>query len=93
MRQTESIFAGELSGHFYFRDAFYTDNAELAMLWVLAVLSKRGQPLSEVLRPLACYFATGELGTSSSLTKKPHEATERPVSGAEIRGSTGLPFA
>jgi hypothetical protein len=61
MRQTQAIFAGELSGHFYFRDAFYTDNAELAMLWLLAVLSQRGRTLSEVLRPLARYFATGEL--------------------------------
>ena len=61
MRQTQAIFAGELSGHFYFRDAFYTDNAELAMLWLLAVLSQRGRMLSEVLRPLARYFATGEL--------------------------------
>ncbi|HMU38345.1 MAG TPA: phosphomannomutase/phosphoglucomutase [Pseudomonadota bacterium] len=61
MRETNAIFAGELSGHFYFRDAFFTDNAELAMLWVLAVLSRSDQSFGSVLRPLNRYFATGEL--------------------------------
>lgn len=61
MRATNAIFAGELSGHFYFRDAFFTDNAELAMLLVLSVLSRVGQPMSELMRPFAKYFATGEL--------------------------------
>lgn len=61
MRKTGSVFAGELSGHFYFRDAFFTDNAELAMLTVLSLLSQRNQPVSQVLAPYNRYFATGEL--------------------------------
>jgi phosphomannomutase len=64
MRKTDAVFAGELSGHFYFRDAFFTDNAELAMLHVLALLSQRGQPLSQILAPYDRYFATGELNFS-----------------------------
>jgi phosphomannomutase len=64
MRKTDAVFAGELSGHFYFRDAFFTDNAELAMLHVLALLSQRGQPLSQLLAPYDRYFATGELNFS-----------------------------
>jgi phosphomannomutase len=90
MRQTESIFAGELSGHFYFRDAFYTDNAELAMLWVLAVLSKRGQPLSEVLRPLACYFATGELNFVVADKEACMKRLEGSFPGAEISWLDGI---
>ena len=61
MRNTDAIFAGELSGHFYFRDAFFTDNGELAMLTVLALLGQRNQPLSEVLSPYNRYYATGEI--------------------------------
>lgn len=61
MRKTDAVFAGELSGHFYFRDAFFTDNGELAMLQVLAVLSERGGRLSELLARFDRYFATGEL--------------------------------
>ena len=61
MRRTGAVFAGELSGHFYFRDAFYTDNAELAMLTLLRVLGHSGKPLSELMRPLGRYHATGEV--------------------------------
>jgi phosphomannomutase len=61
MRKTSAVFAGELSGHFYFRDAFYTDNGELAMLTLLSLLSQRGEPLSQLLSPFDRYFATGEL--------------------------------
>jgi phosphomannomutase len=61
MRKTDAVFAGELSGHFYFRDAFFTDNGELAMLHVLAVLSQKGGRMSELLAPFDRYFATGEI--------------------------------
>jgi len=61
MREKKAIFAGELSGHFYFRDLHYTDNAEMAMLGVLSLLSKTGKKLSELVKPLKRYAATGEL--------------------------------
>ncbi|MDR1533518.1 MAG: phosphomannomutase/phosphoglucomutase [Planctomycetota bacterium] len=61
MREEKAIFAGELSGHFYFRDLNYTDNAEMAMLSVLTALSKSGKKLSELIAPFRKYFATGEI--------------------------------
>ena len=61
MREEKAIFAGELSGHFYFRDLHYTDNAEMAMLSVLSVVSKSGKKLSELIAPFHKYFATGEI--------------------------------
>jgi len=90
MRETQAVFAGELSGHFYFRDAFYTDNAELAMLWLLAVLSKRGQSLSQVLKPLACYFATGELNFVVSDKDAVLTRLETSFPGAEIAWLDGI---
>ncbi len=64
MRESKAIFAGELSGHFYFRELHYTDNAEMAMLSVLSVLSKSGKKLSELIAPFHKYFATGEVNFS-----------------------------
>ena len=61
MRKTNAVFAGELSGHFYFRDAFFTDNAELAMLMLLKMLGDSGLRLSELMRPFGRYCATGEV--------------------------------
>ena len=61
MREDKAIFAGELSGHFYFRDLHYTDNAEMAMISVLSTVSKSGKKLSELIAPFKKYFATGEI--------------------------------
>ncbi len=61
MREDKAIFAGELSGHFYFRELHYTDNAEMAMISVLSTVSKSGKKLSEHIAPFKKYFATGEI--------------------------------
>ena len=61
MRETNAIFAGELSGHSYFRELHFTDNAEMAMISVLSVISKSGKKLSELIKPFKKYFATGEI--------------------------------
>ncbi len=66
MREEDSIFAGELSGHFYFRDAFYTDSGILTAIWVLNLLSKKKEKLSSLIAPLKKYFATGEINSEVS---------------------------
>jgi phosphomannomutase len=61
MREKKAAFAGELSGHFYFRDMHYTDNAEMAMLTLLTLLSKSKKKLSELIKPFHRYYASGEI--------------------------------
>jgi len=61
MRQLNAIFAGELSGHYYFRDTGFTDNALFAMIQMLNLLSLKNNRLSELIRPLKKYSRTGEI--------------------------------
>jgi len=61
MRAEGAAFGGELSGHYYFRDAFYTDNADMAVLWVLRLMKERERPLSELIQPFERYVASGEI--------------------------------
>jgi phosphomannomutase len=61
MREEDAIFAGELSGHYYYRDMGFTDNGLLTMVQVLNLLAARGRPLSELVRPLDRYPSTGEI--------------------------------
>ena len=58
-----AVFEQELPSalHFYFRDIHYTDNAEMAMLTVLTLMSKSGKKLSELVAPYRKYHATGEI--------------------------------
>ncbi len=64
MRETNGIFGGEVTGHYYFRDNFYADNGFIPALLMLELMSKKGQSLHELLQPLAStYFISGEINT------------------------------
>jgi phosphomannomutase len=62
MREEDAVFAGEVSGHYYFRDFYQADSGVIPFLLMLELISKRGKPLSELLRPFReKYFLTGEV--------------------------------
>jgi phosphomannomutase len=64
MREEGAVFAGEVSGHYYFRDFSQADSGVVPALLMLELISKAGKPLSELLRPFReRYFLTGELNT------------------------------
>ena len=63
MAETDAIFGGEHSGHFYFRDFWRADSGMLAALHALAALAETDAPLSEVLAPYSRHVASGEINT------------------------------
>ncbi len=65
MRAEDAVFAGEVSGHYYFRDFFQADSGVVPFLLMLERVSRAGKPLSEILRPFReRYFITGEINTT-----------------------------
>lgn len=65
MRESQALFAGEASGHYYFRDNFYADNGMIPFLLVLEYLSVNGISLAEAVNPLrAAYPVSGEINFS-----------------------------
>ena len=64
MRETNAIFGGEVTGHYYFRDNFYADNGFIPALLILELMSKKGQSLHQLVEPLRRrYFISGEINT------------------------------
>jgi phosphomannomutase len=64
MRKEDAAFAGEVSGHYYFRDFSQADSGVVPFLLMLELISKTGRRLSEILAPLRSrYFITGEINT------------------------------
>ena len=65
MREEGAIFAGELSGHLYFRfsDNLVADDGTAAFVALLDVLGAEGRPLAELIAPLRCYAASGEINS------------------------------
>jgi phosphomannomutase len=63
MRESAAVFAGELSGHFYFRfsDRLVADDGIAAFVALTDTLSRAKRPLSELIAPLRRYHASGEI--------------------------------
>ncbi len=64
MAETDAVFGGEHSGHFYFRDFWRADSGMLAALHVLGALAGSGQPLSALLADYERYVSTGEINST-----------------------------
>ncbi len=63
MREVGAAFAGELSGHFYFRfsETLVADDGVAAFAALLTELERERKPLAELLAPLRRYAASGEI--------------------------------
>ena len=92
MRKEDAAFAGEVSGHYYFRDFMQADSGVIPFLLMLELISKRGEPLSKILAPLReRYFITGEINTPvSDVALKLQELKERYAPEARISHLDGI---
>ena len=61
MADAHGLFAGELSGHFYFRDNFNCDSGAIAFATALTIISSQDKTFSELIAPLRRYSHTGEI--------------------------------
>ena len=64
MRKKDVLFACEHSGHFYFKDYFYTDSVTLTLLEVLDAYAEAragGQTFGEMIRPYLKYQQTEDI--------------------------------
>lgn len=64
MAETDAIFGGEHSGHYYYRDNYRADSGIITALLVLEMMSRSGSPLSDLLEPYRRYADSGEINTS-----------------------------
>ena len=101
MRETDALFAGEASGHYYFRDNFYTDNGMIPFLLVLEHLSVKKISLAEVVDRLRVeYPVSGEINFSFETRRGMRDAldavndviqywgnpcVEAPIDGVSVR--------
>ena len=70
MAETDAIFGGEHSGHFYFRDFWRADSGMLAALHALAALAETDRPLSAPARRLRALRRSAARSTPRSPTRR-----------------------
>jgi len=63
MREADAVFAGELSGHYYFKENYYTESSALAVVMVASILSQSGKTLSQMVAPFMRYSPSGEINS------------------------------
>jgi phosphomannomutase len=75
MRKEGSLFGGEVSGHYYFRDFYCADSGSIPALLVLELLCSEGKSMSQLLAPYhERYFISGEV--NSEVTDPPAKIEE-----------------
>ena len=64
LREVDGIFGGELAGHYYFRDFYYSDSGILASLLILRIVAKmkkQGISVSQLISNISHYENSGEI--------------------------------
>ena len=64
MAETDAVFGGEHSAHYYFRDFWRADSGLLAALHVLAALGEEDGPMSHLMDAYGRYAASGEVNST-----------------------------
>ena len=63
MRETGAVFAGELSGHYYFKENFTAESQGLATIKLANLICRKNRPVSELVAPLRKYYSSGEINS------------------------------
>ncbi|MDR2292537.1 MAG: phosphomannomutase/phosphoglucomutase [Prevotellaceae bacterium] len=89
LRKIDGLFGGELAGHFYFKDFFYSDSGMLACLIILDVIAKmkqKGISLNQLISKIEVYKNSGEINfkiedkkTAMDAVRKHFSSTEKPT--------------
>lgn len=64
LREIDGLFGGELAGHYYFRDFFYSDSGMLAAILVMRILKnkkKLGKTFSQLIDAIRSFENSGEI--------------------------------
>ena len=80
MKETDAVFGGELSGHYYFREHYYADSGMMALVKMLDLLGREQKPVSDLIAPLQRTFRTGEVNFKFESREKVMTAMEREFS-------------
>lgn len=90
MRKEEAVLGGELSGHYFYRELGFVDNALFTFLHLLEIFSQQNKPVSQIIRPFQKYFQSGEINFRVENKEKILRRVEKKYSDGEIIKVDGL---
>ena len=90
MRQDNIAFGGELSGHYYYRDHFFTESTIFTLVKIAQLIEREHRPLSELVKPLQKYFQSGEINSEVVDKKAKMEELEEKYKDGKISRLDGV---
>jgi len=63
MRENDAVFAGELSGHYYFKQNYTAESQGMAMIMLANLICRKNKPVHELVKPLRKYVSSGEINS------------------------------
>jgi phosphomannomutase len=91
MADEDAVYAGEVTGHYYFKDFFYADSGIIPSLIIMEMIATSGKQISELLAPLeAKYFISGEINSTVADAKGKVQALKERYSDAKIEELDGV---
>jgi len=92
MRKENIFFAGEISGHYYFRDNFFTESTDIPLIMILNLLSTENKKLSELKKEIIRYSHSGEINKEVKDREIIFERLKEKYSNLKLIGLDGLTF-
>ncbi len=86
LREIDGIFGGELAGHYYFRDFYYSDSGIMASLLVLKLVNrfkKEGKSFSQIIDTIKKYANSGEINFRVEKKREAMDAVKKAVTEKE----------
>ncbi|GAA2858016.1 phosphomannomutase/phosphoglucomutase [Actinoplanes cyaneus] len=93
MAQSNAVFGGEHSAHYYFRDFWFADTGMLAAMHVLAALGGQELPLSEFAAEYERYVASGEINSTVADAAEKSREVRAAFPDAQVDDLDGLTFS
>lgn len=92
MRDKDALFAGELSGHYYFKENSFAESSALAVIFIANLVSQSDLPLSALVAPMQRYFASGEINSTVTDSGRVFHKLRRQYADADAMELDGLSF-
>jgi phosphomannomutase len=90
MKKENALFAGENSGHYFFRETGCAEDPLPVVLTVLSVLAREKKPVSEILKPLSVSFESGEINFETHNAEKIKQTIQEKYKDGKISLLDGL---
>jgi len=89
-KKSKALFAGENSGHYFFRQTGYAEDPMPVILTVLSAMTREEKTISEVLKPLMVSFESGEINFKTENAKKIETLAKEKYKDGKISTLDGL---